>query len=173
MASANPGVSALGEIPPCAHLFGVDSPDRLKYALDLGGAPCGRPGNSLAEAVVGRLDGRLADGVLFALAGSKASDALDATGKYVEPGNVVCCFCEAQGVAPLAPTTLETACEEDGSAGNFSLLCGAVRVRPGIAPTFLLAAACSTRSHTALLVCFADLGTKARACEFAEERLPY
>lgn len=61
---------------------------------------------------------------------------------------------------PRAPACLDTACDEDGRAGNLSI--GAVRVRPGIAPTFLFAAASSTRAHKAELFCFADLGTTLR-----------
>lgn len=77
MASAS---SALGEMLPSAHLLGVASPERLKYALALGGAACGRSGNSLADDVVGRLAGRLpaAD---FCPEGIRAIEALDATGK--------------------------------------------------------------------------------------------
>lgn len=75
-------------------------------------------------------------------------------------------------MAPLGPAVFETACAAEGSAGNFSLLCCAARVRPGTLPTFLFAAASATRSHTALLVCFADLGMNVRACLAAVKRLP-
>lgn len=95
-------------------------------------------------------------------ASDDAADA-DATGKYVEPGEVTGCREEAHGVAPLGCCD-DTACCEEGNAGNLSLaLVAAIRVvRPGTAPTFLLAAACSTRAQRAELFCFADLGKRLR-----------
>ena len=82
--------------------------------------------------------------------------AVDATGKYVEPGDVACDRELAHGVAPRTACD-DTACRADGRAGNLSFRATDARaVKPGTAPTFLLDAASSTRAHipAADVVCF-------------------